>query len=269
MSQKINIYAEDWCDLVFDEKNKDYGAYLLRKGANKRHGLALLGALAFFSLAITSPMIIKSITAKSGKETLTEVTTLTKVKVEVQKKEEVKVEEEKPEEKIKSTIQFIPPVIKEDNEVKEEMKTQDELNKSLETISAQTVVGNSDDGADASDLVVQKVAEPVKEEIFESVQQMPSFPGGDAELYRFLGERMKYPEMAKQAGLQGKLFVEFVVNRQGEISEVKIIKGSIGGGCEEEAVRLIKLMPKWTPGKQNGASVSVRYRMPMVFQLKN
>lgn len=108
-----------------------------------------------------------------------------------------------------------------------------------------------------------------KDTIYDSVQQMPSFPGGEEELYKFLGSNMIYPENARQSELHGKLIVEFVVSNLGKIKDVKISNGYIGGGCEEEAIRLIKIMPDWIPGKQNDKPVNVYFRMPFIFSINN
>lgn len=103
--------------------------------------------------------------------------------------------------------------------------------------------------------------------ILDISEQMPSFPGGEQAFFKFLAQNIRYPGIARDQGLQGKLYIEFVVTKQGHITDVKIIKGTIGGGCEEEALRIIKSMPDWIPGKQNGDLVNVRYRMPIIFQL--
>ena len=105
--------------------------------------------------------------------------------------------------------------------------------------------------------------------ILEIAEQMPMFPGGENALYKFLGQNFKYPEVARQAGLQGKLMVEFVVRKTGKITDVKIIKGVVGGGCEEEVIRVFSIMPNWTPGIQKGDAVNVRFRMPFVLKLND
>jgi protein TonB len=104
-------------------------------------------------------------------------------------------------------------------------------------------------------------------QIFMVVESMPEFPGGDANLYKFLAENIKYPQMAKESGIQGRVFVTFVVERDGKVSDVRVLRG-IGGGCDEEAVRVVKAMPKWTPGKQRGKSVRVQYNLPVKFTLQ-
>ncbi|OFY71266.1 MAG: hypothetical protein A3G23_01990 [Bacteroidetes bacterium RIFCSPLOWO2_12_FULL_37_12] len=108
-------------------------------------------------------------------------------------------------------------------------------------------------------------AEEVVSEIFLVVEEPQSFPGGQAGIAKFLQDNIRYPEMAKQAGIDGRVFVQFVVNEKGSIDNVEVLKG-IGGGCDEEAVRVVKLM-KWNPGKQRGKPVKVRMSLPIKFTL--
>ena len=110
--------------------------------------------------------------------------------------------------------------------------------------------------------------EVVEAEVFTIVEQMPSFPGGDAKMYEYLGKNIKYPQIARETGIQGRVFVNFVVEPDGSVSNVKVLRG-IGGGCDEEAMRVVKGMPKWSPGKQRGKTVRVSYTLPVVFKLQN
>ena len=109
--------------------------------------------------------------------------------------------------------------------------------------------------------------EVVEAEVFTIVEEMPAYPGGDAKLYEYLGKNIKYPQIARESGIQGRVFVNFVVEPDGSVSNVKVMRG-IGGGCDEEAVRVIKTMPKWKPGKQRGKAVRVTYTIPVVFKLQ-
>ncbi|MBR6227395.1 MAG: energy transducer TonB [Bacteroidales bacterium] len=109
--------------------------------------------------------------------------------------------------------------------------------------------------------------EVVEQEIFQIVEEMPSFPGGEAELMKYVGSHIKYPQIARETGIQGRVFVSFVVEPDGSISNVKLLRG-IGGGCDEEAMRVIKSLPKWKPGKQRGKAVRVSYQIPVFFKLQ-
>jgi protein TonB len=129
--------------------------------------------------------------------------------------------------------------------------------------------------ADQNTEVEEYIAAPKQEDeesaeeaqIFMVVESMPEFPGGEAALYKYLGENIKYPQMAKESGIQGRVFVTFVVERNGSVTDVRVLRG-IGGGCDEEAIRVVQNMPKWTPGKQRGKSVRVQYNLPVKFTLQ-
>jgi len=104
-------------------------------------------------------------------------------------------------------------------------------------------------------------------EIFTVVEESPSFPGGDVARIKFLQENINYPQMARESGIQGTVYVTFVVEKNGSVTDVRILRG-IGGGCDEEAIRVIKAMPKWNPGKQRGKPVRVQFNMPIKFTLQ-
>ena len=106
-----------------------------------------------------------------------------------------------------------------------------------------------------------------EQEIFQIVEEMPSYPGGDAKLMEFVAKNIKYPQIARETGIQGRVFVGFVVEPDGSVSNVKVLRG-IGGGCDEEAMRVVKSMPKWKPGKQRGKAVRVSYMLPVNFKLQ-
>ncbi len=114
---------------------------------------------------------------------------------------------------------------------------------------------------------VQEEEEIEETHIFLVVENMPEFPGGESSMYKFIGNNIEYPRMAKESGISGRVFVTFVVERNGSVTDVQVLRG-IGGGCDEEAVRVIKMMPKWNPGKQRGKPVRVQYRMPIKFTLQ-
>ena len=118
------------------------------------------------------------------------------------------------------------------------------------------------------DYVAPEVVEEevVEQEIFQIVEEMPSYPGGEKALLEYVAKNIKYPQIARETGIQGRVFVGFVVEPDGSVSNVKILRG-IGGGCDEEAMRVIKSLAKWKPGKQRGKAVRVSYQIPVVFKL--
>ncbi|HEY9113596.1 MAG TPA: TonB family protein [Bacteroidales bacterium] len=114
---------------------------------------------------------------------------------------------------------------------------------------------------------VQKEEEEIKEEqVFVIVESMPSFPGGELELMKYLNSNLKYPTMAKEMGISGRVFLTFVVEKDGSVTDIQVLRG-IGGGCDEEAIRVVKNMPKWIPGKQRNVPVRVRFNLPVKFTL--
>lgn len=268
---KTNIFSNLWCDMVFERRLRDYGAFELRMESSGRHRKALIVTIILFIAVFAVPKLIKSIIPEK-KEVNVEVTAISKIDLEKAKPTEPQpVIEQAPPEKIKSTIKFTPPVIKEDSEVKDEeiMKTQEEVTDSKLSISVADVKGNSTD-ADAVDLAdLQQKTQVVEEEEkpFTVVEQMPEFPGGEAARVKFLRENIIYPPMARESGITGTVFVTFVVSRDGSLSNFKILRG-IGGGCDEEAIRVLKMMPSWIPGKQGGKTVPVQFNLPIRFTLQ-
>jgi protein TonB len=260
MAQKINIYSEEWCELVFEGKNQTYGAFVLRKFRDKRHRIAVITTFIFFFLAFSIPTLM-SIIAPKNKMRMIDANVLTDIQME-QKKEPPKLE--KPPEEIKASIRFTPPVIAPDEQVKSEMKSQDQLTESNVAISIADVAG-TDKGVDITE-VTKKVTE-VEEVPLLVVEQNPEFQGGYEAMLKFLHDKMQYPTLAQESGIQGTVFVQFVVSKTGKISNVKVLRG-IGGGCDDEAVRVVKEMPNWIPGRQNGQAVPVMFQIPVKFQLQ-
>ncbi len=116
--------------------------------------------------------------------------------------------------------------------------------------------------------IIEQPEETVEEtQIFTIVEEMPQFPGGETELFKYLGKAIKYPQMAQDAGISGVVYVTFEVDKDGKVKDVKVLRG-IGGGCDEEAIRVVKAMPKWSPGKQRGKPVRVQYNLPIRFTLR-
>lgn len=273
---KIDLISNAWCDLVFEGKNQAYGAYKLRKGTSKRNLWSIIIVL-IAAVAIFSAIAIKNVIEANQKVAVTTAVELSKIdktpKVE-KKKVTPKIEQPKVVEKVKSSIKFTAPVIKKDSEVKpeEEMKTQEDLQKTKTTIGAFNVVGNDEiDGEvlKAKEEIAQP--EPPKNEeenkVFDVVEEQPSFPGGQGALMAWLKDNIKYPVVAAENGIQGKVIVQFVVGKNGSISNVKVLR-SVDPSLDKEAVRVVSNMPNWTPGKQNGASVNVRFTLPVTFRLQ-
>ena len=261
---KIDLIDSNWVDLVIERKNKEYGAYKLRKNTGKRNIWAIIIMLAIAALLGAIIGVNAIIEASKAQEEISadvELSNITKKEVKVEKKAPVKMEE------------FVPPVIKKDSEVKpeEELKSQDDLNQTKTAIGSFDVKGNDDTGGEvlkAKEVIAQP--EPPKEEetkVFDVVEVMPSFPGGDAALQQYLGKNIKYPVVAEENGVQGRVVLTFVVERDGSISDIKVVR-SVDPSLDKEATRVVKSMPKWIPGKQNGSAVRVKFTLPVTFRLQ-
>ena len=274
---KIDLIDNGWVDLVFEGKNHSYGAYQLRKETGKRNLMAILVMFAI-GVAIAAFVAIKGVVENAMKQDVAieadvELAKLAEKKeAKVEKKEEPKIEKVEVE-KVKSSVKFVPPVIKKDDEVKpeEELKSQEELNKTNTAIGAFDVKGNDEAAGEvlkAKEVIAQP--EPPKEEetkVFDVVEQMPSFPGGPSALMQYLSSNIKYPVVAEENGVQGRVVCTFVVERDGSITDVRVIK-SVDPSLDKEAVRVVKSMPKWIPGTQNGSAVRVQYTVPVTFRLQ-
>ena len=275
---KVDLLDNNWVDLVFEGRNKEYGAYVLRKETGKRNLKSMLLVFAVI-IAIMAAVAAKvaienAFPKKVAMETDVELSKLAQKKeAKVEKKAPVKVEEAKPIEKVKSSVKFTPPVIKKDSEVKpeEELKSQEDLNKTNTAIGSFDVKGNDEAGGEvlkAKEVIAQP--EPPKEEetkVFDVVEVMPSFPGGQGALFEWLSKNIKYPVVAEENGVQGRVIVTFVVERNGSITDVQVVK-SVDPSLDKEAVRVVKAMPHWIPGKQNGSAVRVKFTVPVTFRLQ-
>ena len=279
---QIDLTRNGWCDLIFEGRNKEYGAYKLRTQTGKRNLKAII------TIAILAALCIILFYIKAGygayqaahakNENVTEISALNQPKKKEAKVErKVQVEEKKEVVKeVKSSIKFTAPVIKKDADVKpeEEMKTQDQIMQTNTAIGALDVKGNSDQGEILK--VTQRVeTEPVKAEpkpevenkVFDVVEQMPSFPGGPSALMQYLSSNIKYPVVAQENGVQGRVVVSFVVERDGSITDVQVAR-SVDPSLDREAQRVVRNMPRWIPGKQNGQAVRVKYNVPVAFRLQ-
>lgn len=275
---KIDLISSDWVDLVFEGRNKAYGAYRLRKSTTKRNILAMVAVVILLVVAFIILTVKNFVDEQRAKVAMTQVVELTnydqpKKKAEVKQKK-VEVEPERVVERVKSSIKFTAPVIKKDEEVKpdEELKTQDELMSTKTAIGTFDVKGNDDANGEilkAKEVIAEP--EPPKHEeenkVFDIVEQQPLFPGGPAALMKYLSENTKYPVVAQENGVQGRVTVQFVVEKDGSISDVHVLRG-VDPSLDKEAVRVVKSMPRWTPGKQNGITVRVNYRVPVLFRLQ-
>lgn len=272
------ILKTEFLDILFEDRNKNYGAYELRKFYDKRVRNSILITASIALLIVGSYLIYMNIKANDTETTKKPI-------VEDIKLEDVKLPDDPktppppppppaPPPPVKPSVQFTPPVIKKDEEVKAEEEPPKIEEIKEKAVSTKTVEGdpNGIDPGLISDSkgtgVVEAPPPPPKEEIFTFVEQPPTFPGGDEALAKYLSNNIRYPHLATENGISGTVFVSFVVDSEGQIKDVKTVGATKGGGLEDEAMRVVKKMPKWKPGKQNGRQVSVQFNLPIRFTLQ-
>ena len=268
---KIDLTSREWCDLIFEGRNKEYGAYKMRARAPRRLTFSVILVIVIALVGFSIPKLITMVTPEK-KEVMTEVTTLSQLEEPEVKQEEVQKVQPvaPPPPALKSSIKFTAPVIKKDEEVNEDdqLKSQEELNETKVTISIADVKGTDEEGGvDIADLKQVVTEAPAEEEVFDMVEQAPQFPGGQQELMAWLGKNIRYPVIAQENGIQGRVICQFVVGSDGSVRDIKVMRG-VDPSLDKEAMRVIQSMPKWIPGRQNGKAVSVRYTLPVTFRLQ-
>ena len=285
MAKEVDLSSREWCDLVFEGKNKDFGAYVIRTESTKRHNKAMLwtiiGALVLGGLVFGAMKANQYLEEQRLKDQAEQQEVLIDMTADEEPEpEQERLEQPKPEvlpEEVLKSVKVTELAIVEDEKVKkeDEIKTQDEL-KETETAFGQK---DNDKGTEdrnvtrtlKEEVVVEKKVEAPKEtkkeEIFRSVEQMPQFPGGEAALMKYLSSHINYPAMAAENNIQGRVVVQFVVEKDGKVGDVKVVR-SVDKDLDKEAIRVCKTLPKFTPGRQNGQAVRVWYTLPVNFKLQ-
>lgn len=282
MAKDVDLSSKEWRDIVFEGKNKEYGAYEMRAKSVSRHNKAMIVIviviIAVFALAFLVNTVIKSVEARptdEAEQALVEMAT-EEAEEETPEEEPQRVEEQQPEvvkEELLNTVKLTEIAIVDDNEVKEEIKSQDELRETETAVGKQNEDRGVDDIINAQEhkdvvVVEEKKPEPVDDnKVFESVEQNPQFPGGDAALLKYVSDHIRYPSVAQENNIQGRVVVQFVVTKTGSIGQVKVVR-SKDPDLDKEAVRVVKSLPKFVPGKMNGHAVNVWYTLPITFRLQ-
>lgn len=284
MAKDVDLSSKEWRDLIFEGKNKDFGAYKLRQGSESRHNKAffyvLIGLVAVCLLIFGYMKYEAYKTQKVEEEAKAKLEQQQKLaQMEAEKEEEkeeeveqIEIEEVKPEAPQLATQLMTELLLtdtpKEDNEI----KANEDIQKDNSVMSTFTQAGSDDINLikEHKEEVVQEKPreEKKKEEVLTHVEQMPKFPGGDAELYKFISNNLNYPAMAIENNVQGRVVVQFVVTKDGSIGNVKVVR-SVDRDLDNEAIRVCKKLPKFIPGKQNGQPVNVWYTLPVTFKLQN
>ncbi len=303
MAKDVDLSSKEWLDLIFEGKNKDFGAYELRRESPKRHnksvlytliGIAIVALLAFGYTSLN-----KYLTERRLEQERLEQEALAKQMEQEMEEEEMQEEIQIPEEKeqvLEEEIQNSQKVtemnIVDDSEVKEPPKTIESQKEDERQVGAVNEDRGSDDitkpTEQAHQEVVQTIVEPPKEEkkeepkpepkkeepkpqadeVFQSAAHMPSYPGGDAALMKYLSDHLRYPQAAADNNIQGKVIVQFVVEKNGKIGEVKVAR-SVDKDLDREAIRVCKSLPAFSPGRNAvGDPVRVWYTLPVTFKLQ-
>lgn len=283
----VDLTSREWNDLIFADKNKEFGAYELRKKSDRRHNMAMLFMLIGLVVVCALVFALSKYSDYRAEQAALELQEqrekmMAAQLAEQQQEEEVEEEPEQqkfeqPEiqvpEEVLATVQVTQIAIVDADKVKNEVM---DMDAQKEDNTARGVV--TQEGSDDADKfqavqeqVVVKEPEPEKpkeEEIFVAVEQQAEFPGGQAALMKWLSNNVRYPESAQQNDVQGRVIVKFVVEKDGSIGTATILKG-VDKDLDREALRVVKKMPKWQPGKNNGVAVRSYFNLPVVFRLQN
>ncbi len=279
MAKDVDLSSKEWRDLIFEGKNKEFGAYEMRKNSDARHNKAMIVVVIIMALAFALPFLVNTMLPKAEANIDEEIEqAMVNIETDAAEEEEPeedieRIEEQKPEvlpEEVLNTVKVTELAIVDDDQVKaeDEIKTQEELQQT-ETAFGQT---DFDKGTDDLNVVREYkdelvVEEKKEEKVFTAVEQMPQFPGGEGELMKYISSNIKYPTMAMENNIQGRVVVQFVVTKTGKIGEVKVVR-SKDPDLDKEAVRVVKSLPNFIPGKMNGQAVNVWYTLPITFKLQ-
>ena len=271
-----NLYRVQWLDLVFKNRNQAYGAYELRKNNAVTTVKAFFSAAAFFSSLVITPWLIHQIsktnTAAENNEQvkIIEVNLLARIK---ELKPELKPDKKPASKPVQAkSIQYANLNVVPENQTESDIPTQEQLHEAV--ISTNNIDGEASlilnpieiqeetsgiTGSSAS-------AEDMELHTLDGIENYPEFPGGHSAFIKFLSRNLKYPANAVERGIEGKVLISFIIEKNGRLSNIKILRG-IGYGCDEEAIRVLEKSPEWKPGIQNKQKVRVAYTLPINFSL--
>ena len=272
-----NLYRNQWLDLVFKNRNKAYGAYELRKNNAGTTVKAFLYAAGFFSILVITPWLIHVLSITNPVAGNTEQTKIIEVNL-LPRIKEVK-PETKPITKALSkpiqhkSIQYAKMIVVPENQAESDIPTQEQLNEAV----ISTTSSNGEESLNLNPIDIQETgpaitgnpastAENIEIHTLDGIENYPGFPGGHSAFIKFLSRNLKYPGSAVEKGIEGKVLISFIIEKNGRLSNIKILRG-IGYGCDEEAIRVLEKSPEWRPGIQNKQKVRVAYTLPINFSL--
>ncbi len=289
MAKDVDLSSKEWTDIVFEGKNKDFGAYVMRQKSDSRHNRAMLYVAIGVAAVLIAAFIIGMIRDRNAladaeayeafmlQNEQAEMDAIVEEQPEEEEIEDIPepVQEQEPEalpEEILNTIKNTEIAIVADEEVTEQIVSQEELQETTTAIGATTFDQGTDDlnvvREHKEEIIVEEKTHVEENKVFDAVEQMPAFPGGDTELMKYLQKNLSYPTLAAENGIQGTVLLQFVVQKDGSIGEVKVVR-SKDPDLDREAVRVVKGMPKFIPGRMNGQPVNVWFTLPVKFKLQN
>lgn len=281
MAKDVDLTSKEWCDIVFEGKNKDFGAYKMRESSVSRHTKAITWVL--IAVAVLLVILILSVSGVFSRAEEEQIVTSTEQEIATFDSEEIEEEEEIEQVKFEEPEEIIAPeevanqqqltdlLIVDDKDIEEDKQVKNQQ----DVLENEAAVGSVDITEGTNDL--NKIA--IKEEVIAApkvddepvsiamVEQKPEFPGGEAEMYKWLSNNIVYPSAASEEGVQGRVVVEFVVGKDGSINNARVVR-SRHPALDKEALRVVKSMPKWMPGRNNGQPVKVTYTLPVTFKLQ-
>ncbi|MDR1699402.1 MAG: energy transducer TonB [Prevotellaceae bacterium] len=269
MGNNLDLTSREWRDLIFEGKNKKYGAYYLRATSNKRHIKALIIVAASVIFLASLPFIFNFVSSILPEEEIrvTEAVIMDDLPPPEEEVIEEEIIPEIPVQELIEQVAYVAPVIA-DVEVRDDEVRQitEDLNETEAVISTVNVEGTTEVIPEELEELATEIV-PEKPEIFEYVPEMPAFPGGAAALNKFLSEKLEYPRAELETGIQGTVVVQFTVSPSGALTDFKVVR-KVSPGLDAEALRVAKLMPAWSPGRQNGKAVYVSFKLPVVFKFQ-
>ena len=262
---KLDLLNKQWLDIVFEGRNKSYGAYQLRSDNTKTTVRALIIGAAIFSLAVATPMLLKLIPDSSDEDvTLNDKIVTVKMPPKAEKPKENIPPPPPPPPKV-DQVKFVKPVVAKTNEVTEEPPKVEAIKD--KNLGKETIKGDPDaeirieppgNGPPKQDVI----AEDNNVYNMAGIEVKPEFPGGMAKFLNFVKNNYEAPD---EPGLKGKVFVQFTVEKDGSLTDIKVLR-DIGFGTGKEAERVLRKSPKWTPAEQNGKKVRCSYQLPISIQ---
>ncbi len=276
MATLETVSHRDALDIVFANRNRAYGAYQLRRAYPNYLGKAFALGLLFIGALLVGPHILSALTTAFPDPPKQEAINCIMELRDLTPPPPPPPPLPTPPPPVQATIVYVPPVVQPDDEVQQEPPPTaiDDLEKSKAVIGDKTQEGIDDgppskiDPYDPGPVIEPQVTESDEEPHSGiGLQKLPTFPGGERELLKYLAENIKYPALARENNIQGTVALQFVIEKNGSVSNLVVLKDP-GGGCGKEAIRVVQSMPNWSPGEANGHAVKVRFTLPVKFKLE-